>query len=74
MPIADEMKSFLMHRINFTLFLASVRDIKMSRTKIRRPWPGHLFDHDTAFDESSEQLPARFEGIGMTLLILREMD
>jgi len=34
MPIADEVKSFLMHRIDFTLFLASVRDIEMSKTKI----------------------------------------
>lgn len=74
MPIADEVKSFLMHRIDFTLFLASVRDIETSKTKIGRSWPSYLFDHDVIFSESSEQLPSGFERMGMMLLILREMN
>jgi hypothetical protein len=73
MPIAYEVQSFAVHRIHLTLFLASVRNIEMSKTEIRGPRPGRSFEYDVAFDELCEQLPASFEGMGIVLLIPGEM-
>jgi hypothetical protein len=70
MPIAYEVKSFAVHRINLTLFLASVRYIEMSKAEIRRSRPGRSFEHYVAFDELREQLSTRLKGMGIMLLIL----
>ena len=73
MPVADEVESFMVHGIDLVLFLAAVRNIEMSKTEIRRPRPGGSFEHDVAFDELREQLPACFERMGIALLMPRKM-
>lgn len=70
MPISYEVKSFAVHRINLTLFLASVRNIEMSKAEIRRSRPGRSFEHYVTFDELREQLSTRLKETGIVLLIL----
>jgi hypothetical protein len=73
MPVAHEVKSFNVHRINLALLLASVRYVMMPETQVRRPRTSRSFDDNIAFRESREQLPAGLERMGIQLLIFCEM-
>lgn len=72
-PITDKMKSFAMHFVDFLLFFATIRHIRISRAAVGRPRSAYFGDRDGLFRKSRKQLASGFKRIPVALLMLNKM-